>query len=149
MKKTITSFAVVLLLALCLVAGVACSKVRNKILAPDTIEYDGQYITWNKVELADHYLVRINGGEKTRSNSTTYAYASSEAFEVVVYSVLNGTESASDAITFRPLQTIETISVSEKGELSWTAVSGANAYLISINGQTATIADTAYTELKG
>ncbi len=147
MKKTIIIITVVLLIVTCAAIGVACSKVNDLLFAPDGIAYDGQYVTWNKVELVDNYLVQINGGEKVRSNSTTYAYATTEAFDVVVYSVYDGKEKGSESMTFRPLSTIEALYVSESGVVSWDAVSGANAYSLTINGQAATTTDTVYDRL--
>lgn len=147
MKKTITIIAIVLLVAVIAAIGVGCKKIDNLLYAPDNIAYDGQYVTWDKVDLADYYLVQVNDGEKVRSNSTTYAYASDIAFDVTVYAVSDGEEKASEAQTFRPLATIETLYVANDGAVSWDAVAGANAYSVSVNGKTESIADTRYDKL--
>ncbi len=148
MKK---KFLLICLSVIAVIAGVigltACSKADKLIYKVENIAYDGQYITWSKTELADYYNVQINGGEKARSNSTTYAYTSEETFEVTVTAVADGEDKASESVTFKPLATIENITVSENGELSWDAVSGANAYSLTINGTTATATENYYSDL--
>lgn len=135
------------------IAGViglaACGgdDVEKIVYKVENIAYDGQYVTWSKTELADYYNVQINGGEKSRSNSTTYAYTSEETFEVTVYAVAGGDEKASASVTFKPLATIENITVSDNGELSWDAVSGANAYSMTINGKAASVTNNHYSDL--
>ena len=125
----------------------ACSKAEELLYKVENISYDGQYITWSKTELADYYNVQINGGERTRSNSTTYAYISEETFEVTVTAVADGKDKASESVTFKPLATVTNITVSENGELSWDAVSGANAYSVSVNGTAQNLTDTRITSL--
>ena len=147
MKKTVSIFAIVLLIVVIATIGVGCKKVTKMLYAPENIAYDGQYVTWDKVELADYYLVQINNGDKVRSNSTTYAYTSDSSFDVTVYAVSDGEEKASEAQTFRPLATITTLYVADDGAVSWDAVAGANAYSISVNGQAASTTDTHYDKL--
>ena len=67
----------------------ACSKVQEILLkAPENIAYDGTYITWDKVDDAEYYMVQIGNAEAARSNSTTYYYeANGESFDVTVSSV--------------------------------------------------------------
>lgn len=125
----------------------ACSKVEDMLYsAPENIAYDGQYITWSKTEGANHYTVSIDGGDAARSNSTTYAYASTDTFEVTVTAVFDNSEK-STSVTFKPLATIENITVSDNGEVSWDAVSGANAYSVSVNGAAQNVTDTRITTL--
>lgn len=148
MKKKLLVFILFTITVIAAAIGIsACSEADKLIFKVENIAYDGQYITWSKTELADYYNVQINGGEKTRSNSTTYAYASEETFEVTVTAVAEGKDKASESVTFKPLAKIENISVSENGELSWDAVSGANAYTLTINGKTASSAENHYAEL--
>lgn len=128
--------------------GIAgCSKAEDLLYkAPENIAYDGQYITWSKTEGANHYTVSIDGGDVARSNSTTYAYASADTFEVTVTAVFDNSEKYT-SVTFKPLATIENITVSDNGEVSWDAVSGANAYSVSVNGTAQTVTDTRITTL--
>ena len=128
--------------------GIAgCSKAEDLLFkAPENVSYDGQFITWGKVDGAKHYTVSINGGEEARSNSTTYVYTSNDTFEVTVTAVFEKTEK-STYITFKPLASIENITVSDNGEVSWDAVSGANAYAVSVNGKTQNVTDTRITTL--
>ena len=148
MKK---KFLLICLSVIAVIAGVigltACNAANKLIYKVENIAYDGQYITWSKTELADYYNVQINGGEKARSNSTTYAYTSEETFEVTITAVADGEDKASESVTFKPLATIENITVSENGEFSWDAVNGANAYSLTINGTTATATDNYYSDL--
>lgn len=134
MKKNIT---LIILLIISIISTTffltSCNKVEKLIYKVENITYDGQYITWNKTELSDYYYVQINGGNKERSNSTTYAYSSTETFEVTITAVSDGDDKASDSVTFKPLSTIENIVVNEAGELSWEPISGANAYSLLIN----------------
>lgn len=125
----------------------ACNKVEELLYkAPENIAYDGQYITWNKTEGANHYTVSINGDGAARSNSTTFAYTSSNTFEVTITAVFDNSEK-STSVTFKPLATIENITVSDNGEVSWDAVPGANAYSVSLNGTTQNVKDTRITTL--
>lgn len=129
-------------------AFTACGKAEELLYGePENIAYDGSYVTWGKVDGANYYMVAINGGESSRSNSTTYSYSSTDTFEVTVTAVFDNSE-ASTSVTFKPLATIETIYVAEDGVISWDSVGGANAYMVSINGQAVTTTDTVYDELK-
>lgn len=145
-QKILLVTLAVLAIALVTCAFVSCDKDNNLYGAPSNVVYDGQYITWNRVELAKHYTVSINGGDAARSNSTTYAYASTETFEVTVTAVFEHTEK-STSVTFKPLAIIENITVSDNGEVSWDTVSGANAYTVSVNGAAQSVTDTRITTL--
>lgn len=142
-KKIILVLMIIAMIAIGTVALTSCNLIKN---APENISYDGQYIKWNKVDGVNYYTVSINGGEAKRSNSTTYAYVSTESFEVTVTAVFDKKEKSTSA-RFSPLAKITNINVSDNGELSWDAVSGASAYSISINGVVETITDTSYTKL--
>ena len=148
-KKWLVVVLSVLSALAAMVAFAACGGADDIVYGtPDNIAYDGQYITWNKAQVAvigtsaDYYNVTINGGEKQRSNSTTYAYTSSDTFEVTVAAVFDGEEKTSASITFKPLAPIEEVFIAEDGALSWDAVAGANAYSLTINGQATTTTDT-------
>ncbi len=124
------------------IALVGCDKAEELLFkAPENIAYDGQYITWTKCDGAKHYTVSINGAEPVRSNSTTYAFASDETFEVTVTAVYEKIEKSA-ALTFKPLATIQNITVGNDGEVSWEQISGANAYSVSINGADTVVTDT-------
>ncbi len=145
MKKKIAIFLLAIIATVAGAFGLAAcgDDVVDELIykAPENIVYDGQYITWSKVELANHYTVSIDGGEAARSNSTTYAYASNTTFEATVTAVFDNAEKSS-SVTFKPLATIENITVSTDGEVSWDAVAGANAYSVSVNGKAQTVTDT-------
>lgn len=141
MKKRLIVFMIAAVIFVCAAVGLAsCDKAKdviNEIRVEEVanISYDNGFITWSKVN-ADYYTVSINSGDAQRSNSTTFAYDSKgETFEVTIVSVL-GESTATVSKTFIPLASIdaENVSISASGELSWETVSGANAYLVTVNG---------------
>ena len=141
---------VLLIVMVAILAGclAACDKVQEIIMdAPADVYYDGQYLTWDKVD-ADYYTVSINGGEAQRVNSTTYAYASPGADFDVTVAAVKGEASKSVSKTFHPLATIEELNVYNDGTLWWNPVAGANAYEVQVNGQTVgQVTDTTYDAL--
>lgn len=143
MKKRsifIILFALITLLAMLGLAS--CNKAEDLLYKePENITYDGQYISWNKTKGANHYLVSINSGESERSNSTTYMFKSSETFEVTITAVFDNTQK-STSVTFKPLATIEKLTISENGEVSWDAVPSATAYQVDVNGKSQIVKDT-------
>lgn len=151
MKRKILLVLCTLVMVFAGVVGLAsCSKIKEFLLqAPENIAYDGTYITWDKVDHAEYYMVQIGSAEAARSNSTTYFYeADGESFDVTVSSVLGETQE-STSVTFKPLAAIQEVFVGNDGSLSWDTVSGANAYQISINGMVLAkdVTDTRYSEL--
>ena len=117
---------VLLIVMVAILAGclAACDKVQEIIMdAPADVYYDGQYLTWDKVD-ADYYTVSINGGEAQRVNSTTYAYASPGADFDVTVAAVKGEASKSVSKTFHPLATIEELNVYNDGTLWWNPVAG-------------------------
>lgn len=156
MKKRLIVFMIAAVIFVCAAVGLAsCDKAKdviNEIRVEEVanISYDNGFITWSKVN-ADYYTVSINSGDAQRSNSTTFAYDSKgETFEVTIVSVL-GESTATVSKTFIPLASIdaENVSISASGELSWETVSGANAYLVTVNGQqvASPVTDTTYGDL--
>ncbi len=126
-------------------AFVACNELEDAFGAPANVKYDGSYVTWDATE-AEYYNVSINNGTPQRVDSTTFAYKSSENFEVKIIAVYAKYEKET-IVNFKPLATIAEIHVSNSGELSWDAVSGASSYLITVNGVESTITDTFYNKL--
>lgn len=146
-KKLLITFLSIIVVIAAGFSLSACNKVEEILFdKPENISYDGSYITWDRVEFADYYTVAINNGEAVRSNSTTYSYTSSDTFDVTITAIFDGAETSA-SVTFKPLSKIENIYISENGALSWDVISGANAYLLSINGQTVTTTDTIYEQL--
>lgn len=124
---------------------VACNDVQELMMdVPADIYYDGQYLTWDKVD-ADYYTVSINGGEAQRVNSTTYAYASPRTDFDVTVTAVKGEASKSVSKTFHPLAAIEALNVYNDGTIWWNPVAGANAYEVQVNGQSVgNVTDTTY-----
>ncbi len=137
MKKKITIIFGVIMLCLCATfALTACDKNVKALYKPTNIEYDGERITWTKVDLAEYYTVSINGGESKRVNTNLFTFENTEnvEFDVKVSSHIKG-KSYSTSKHFIPLDRIESITVSNDGVLSWSDVAGAGAYRISVNGE--------------
>lgn len=156
MKKgrwtVLVTFIAMIVGLLCFAVG--CGDVAEDLeglYKPANIAYDGTRITWDKVTLAEHYTVQINDGEAKRVNTNLFTYdAKQTEFDVTVNSVIDG-KSYGETMHFIPLDTIETITVSDSGELSWEEVVGASAYRISVNGTVAPddITDTHYVPQAG
>lgn len=147
-RKMIAMFTLLVVVALA-ISLVACNKVEELLYGgPENVAYDGQYIVWSNVDGAKHYTVAIDGGEAVRANSTTYAYSSTAPFEVTVSAVFDDFVK-STSITFKPLARIENLTISDNGEVSWNAVSGASAYSVSVNGNIQTITDTRISVAEG
>ncbi len=138
---------ILMLIVLSMVGFIGCDSVNKLIYKVENISYDGEYITWNKAEFADYYNVQINGGEKVRSNSTTYAYQGNENFEVTITAVKNDKVKAEATMAFKHLQEVSDLFVSDEGNIDWEVISGANAYDLSINGRTLTVTDNHYSSL--
>ena len=95
-KKGLLILFVTAIMSLLMFSFVACDKAKDTIenllaKAPENVQYDGQYLTWDK-NGADYYNVSINGGDKVRVNSTSYGYNTSDSFSVTVWAVFVGTE---------------------------------------------------------
>ena len=148
MKKKIYAITFIAVVIAVIFGIAACNEIEEILLdTPADIYYDGEYLTWDKVD-ADYYTVSVNGSEPQRVNSTTYAYPSEGAELNVTVTVVKGEASDSVSKIFRPLATIAELNVHNDGSVWWNAVSGANAYQIQVNGQVVKeISDTTYTEL--
>lgn len=151
-NKIIVLFAVVAAMLGLVCFGLGCNREEVEgLYKPTNITYDGVRITWDKVTLAEHYTVQINGGEEKRVNTNLFTFDAEQAeFDVTVNSVIDG-KSYGNSMHFIPLDKIESITVSDSGELSWPEVVGASAYRISVNGEVLVtdIADTHYTANEG
>lgn len=104
--------------------------------APDNIRYDGTTITWNAVENADGYTVRINEGSEYTVTAPRYPYAAKETqFNVTIKatSKVEGVDPAETTKTFVGLPKIAALNLSEDGVISWDPVDGATGYAIRLN----------------
>lgn len=148
MKKRILTTVMFVLMLAALTGVFSACRTAEKLMykEPQNITFDGSYITWDKVEHANHYMVTINDAPAVRANSTTYTYTSTDEFDVTVTAVFDKTEKSA-SVTFKPLGLVNTIRIADNGELSWDAVGGANAYQVSVNGTIESTTDTAYTKL--
>lgn len=138
-KKQFWIIIAVLILALSISVGmIACDDAKEElesIYKPTNIRYDGTVLTWDEVTLAEYYYVQIDGGERKRTNTNSFVYPDiDKEFEVVVTSVYKERE-ATQSKRFIPLGDITNLSVDHAGVVSWSAVEGASAYRISLNGE--------------
>lgn len=132
-KLLIAVMALVFTLALSMVM-VGCGGLDLE--APTNVRYDGTTITWDKVEGADLYTLKI--GEKEYSVTTNrYSYnANGKEFTVTIVgsSKAEKVKSAEETIqTFVPLAKIEHLNIDSEGVISWDAIPDATAYEIKID----------------
>lgn len=65
MKRKIICVALLALAIICCISGVACATTQEpiKLETPSNVEIWGREISWDKVEKADGYTVKLNGKE--------------------------------------------------------------------------------------
>ncbi len=106
--------------------------------APKNLTYDSEVFTWEKVNGASSYTIKI-GNEEFTTSSNRYEYiAGQEDFSVSVCAVGNATEKVytsqySEAKEYVHIAPIEGLNVVD-GILKWTASENAVRYKIKING---------------
>lgn len=149
MKKRILLTLILTLVALvcgCLFA--ACGDIAKQIdqtlnlSAPENVKYDGATISWNAVENADAYSVRINDGSEYSVTVPSYPYTNTAntQFNVTVKAVSNSklVQSAETVKTFSPIEAVTNITIAEDGTLVWDAVNvsaGSIEYVVKVDGQ--------------
>lgn len=118
-------------------------KVNKTVLAsPTNVKILGTQLSWNGVEGATGYTVRINGREYDES-TTTFDFAQISLTEGDIYSVsvrANAAQAAnnsvwSDELDARYLQLAASLKYGEN-KLSWNSVIGAQTYEVRVNGET-------------
>ena len=118
-------------------------KVNKTVLAsPTNVKILGTQLSWNGVEGATGYTVRINGREYDES-TTTFDFAQISLTEGDIYSVsvrANAAQAAnnsvwSDELDARYLQLAASLKYGEN-KLSWDSVIGAQMYEVRVNGET-------------
>ena len=118
-------------------------KVNKTVLAsPTNVKILGTQLSWNGVEGATGYTVRINGREYDES-TTMFDFAQISLTEGDIYSVsvrANAAQAAnnsvwSDELDARYLQLAASLKYGEN-KLSWNSVIGAQMYEVRVNGET-------------
>lgn len=118
-------------------------KVNKTVLAsPTNVKILGTQLSWNGVEGATGYTVRINGREYDES-TTTFDFAQislTEGDECSVSVRANAAQAAnnsvwSDELDARYLQLAASLKYGEN-KLSWNSVIGAQMYEVRVNGET-------------
>lgn len=138
MKKFFLLLITTLLVAFC---GLLTACGEPDAVDQSSIKYDGSTITWDEVDGAQGYLVSINGSKKYSSNDNTYTYNIGddvEQIEIVVIAVGKKDKESEEAVKlFTRLPKIEVadITFDEQGAMTWKAVSGADEYILEINGK--------------
>ena len=137
MKRKLLSLALVMLLVCVAVVFASCSALE--LDAPANVRYDGSVITWDAVEHASSYTVKINDGEAYPVTTNKFPYAANgKQFSVTVTAVSEADKIVSSGETvkmFFPLESLKDFAISSTGELSWTAVENATAYEIKVDNQ--------------
>jgi hypothetical protein len=148
MKKNKVLLFIAVLFIVALASLTACNKVAELLIdETSNIQYDGQVLSWDKGN-ADYTMLSIDGGDEVRVNSSTYSLsAPSDNFEVTLTAVAEDTRGNSVSKSFHRLETIGTVYSSDSGIISWDAITGANAYYVSVDGQAETVTDTTYDKL--
>lgn len=106
--------------------------------APKNLMYDSENFTWEKVNNASSYVLKI-GNEEFKTTTNKYAYAAgNQDFEVSVRAVGDMSKQIydsafSEAKTYKYIAPIEGLNVVD-GKLVWTASANAVRYKIKING---------------
>ena len=154
MKKKL----LIVLCALCVIiasfvfAGCKASKALT-LADPENVQYDGTTITWNAVENAGKYTVRIDDGKEYTVTSPSYPYvASGSNFSVTVKAISDLAEvipSGETVKEFKALDMISELRVADDGALSWDVIATATGYLVRVDGVqvTKTFTETTYNEL--
>lgn len=115
---------------------------KTVLLSPTNVKILGTQLSWNGVEGAAGYTVRINGREYDES-TTMFDFAQISLTEGDIYSVsvrANAAQAAnnsvwSDELDARYLQLAASLKYGEN-KLSWDSVIGAQMYEVRVNGET-------------
>ncbi len=108
------------------------------LAAPNNISYDSEVFTWEKVQDAASYVIKI-GNEEFATNTNSFEYiAGTEDFSVSVCAVGDNNKKIfnskySEAKNYTYIAPIEGLNVVD-GILKWTASENAVRYKIKING---------------
>ncbi len=154
MKKrfSVILYSILLLAAATVMTMTGCSQLE--LAAPENVTYNGTTISWNAVENASSYTVRINEGDVYTVTEPRYPYlASGSEFSVTITAVSDASKiikSGETKLTFRPLDSIGDIRFSEDGSAAWDVVNLATGYLVKIDGVVINkvIATPAYSEIE-
>lgn len=154
-KKVLLVVFLGMLVSLLVVTITGCSSLENN---PENLQYDGATISWNAVENADSYTVRINDGQEYTVTVPSYPYdAAGQQFNVTVKAVSNASkivQSGETTKTFVPLGTITKVRISDDGIPSWDPIENATGYRVRIDGEEVNaapnpaLAATTYTEMQ-
>lgn len=137
MKKIRTILVLTILIAAIFTLS-ACNSIAGE--PPQNLKYNGTTISWNAVEGADYYLVKINNGAEKKVTDTSLSYvANGKEFTVKVKAVSELKQKFFKAKetekTFYPLDKIGDINFQEDGTAYWAAVTNAKAYAVMLNGK--------------
>ena len=108
------------------------------LAAPENLTYDSEVFTWDKVDDATSYLIKIGNSEFTTTTNSFEYVAGTEDFSVSVCAVGDSDESVyssqySEARKYTYIAPVEGLNVVD-GVLKWTASENAVRYKIKING---------------
>lgn len=143
MKRKVLFLSVLVLAVLLCFSLVSCGGVNNplEVGTPTNIRYDGATISWDAVENADSYVVRINDGSEYSVTVPSYPFTNSSAaqFNVTIKAVSNtfGIQSAEAVKTFSPIDPVSNFTVLD-GNFVWdpAVISGGTVeYILRVDGK--------------
>lgn len=136
-RKLLITIVLSIIAAVSIAALVGCNSSALQLSDPENVKYDGTTITWNAVENADSYSIKINDGEEYKVTVPSYPYdARDTQFTVTVRAVSNASkivQSGETVKTFAPLGKIDEIIVADDGSISWNVVENATGYLVRVD----------------
>lgn len=106
--------------------------------APENITYDSEVFTWEKVNGASYYIVKIGNEEFTATSNRFEYVAGTENFNISICSIGDNAQSIYDSsycevLQYKYIAPVEGLNVVD-GVLRWTASENAVRYKIKING---------------
>ena len=104
---------------------------------PQNLKYSGSAVTWDTVEGAAKYVVKVNDGTEIPVTSTSFSYSSKVDFTISVKASTESGKVMSEATvaTFKYLGAVDSLELTEEGAVTWLPVDGATSYLIKLNGE--------------
>lgn len=151
-KKTIIALIVSLLAALCMVA--CTGPVKTQLAAP-TATLDGNVVSWQAVDNADSYDVKVGNNPAVNVKGTSYTIdnvTEEGSYDVYVTAKSNGDyrdSVPSNKVTYvydAPEAILAPVVTIDKNVITWAAVEKASEYEIYVGEEKkATVTETTYT----
>ena len=126
-------------MSVCLVFGLTgCGGKKVKLSAPTNLTYDGEVFRWDAVKDAESYIIKINESDTEIPVGTNqFGYnANGQTIKITVKGdcktkEVKSVEEASMTFTYLGKIDDASITISDTGEISWPAFSGATGYEVN------------------